>query len=202
MGITMFLLYVHLVALLDVTFAGRLPWNSYDYPPNPPPRHSYIPPPLNHPPVWSPPVYPSTPLPPVYPSTSTTPVYPAPSLPPTIYENNESNLLEIVKALTARVDSMSNQLVAAIEKQIELGAQAHEEVIYYEKEKLQLMHREGEQGAKQHNEEIHLLRRIVKSCYPPPSPVYPPPPAAPHPTTAAPHPRAPKNAPPKNDKTG
>merc|ERR1712183_673201 len=90
---------------------------------------------------------------------------------------------------------------AAIEKQIELGTQAHEEVIYYEKEKLQLMHRQGEQGAKQHNEEIHLLRRIVKSCYPPPSPVYPPPPTAPpttaapppttgapHPTTAAPHP--------------
>merc|ERR1712096_379437 len=126
---------------------------------------------------------------------------PAPSSPPTVYENNKSNLLEIVKALTAQVDSMSNQLVAAIEKQIELGAQAHEEVTYYEKEKLQLMHRQGEQGVKQHNEEIHLLRRIVKSCYPPPSPVYPPPPTAPpttaapppttgapHPTTAAPHP--------------
>merc|ERR1712096_87579 len=119
---------------------------------------------------------------------------PAPSSPPTVYENNKSNLLEIVKALTAQVDSMSNQLVAAIEKQIELGAQAHEEVIYYEKEKLQLTHRQGAQGAKQHKEEIHLLRRIVKSCSPPPSPVYPPPPtappttAAPRPTTAAPYP--------------
>merc|ERR1719427_2632573 len=163
MGITMFLLYVHLVALLDVTFAGRLPWNSYDYPPNPPPRHSYIPPPVWSPPTYPstprPPVYPSTPPPPVYPSTSTTSVYPAPSSPPTIYENDEPNLLEIVKALSARVDSMSNQLVAAIEKQIVLGAQAHEEVIYYEKEKLQVMDRQGEQGAKQHNEEIRLLRR-------------------------------------------
>ena len=60
-------------------------------------------------------------------------------------------------ALTARVDDLNVQLVAVIEKQIQLFAETHEEVIKYEKEKLMMMQEQGEVSTQQHKELMSVL---------------------------------------------
>lgn len=70
--------------------------------------------------------------------------------------------MDIFAALTARVEDMKDQLVAAIEKQNEILEKSHEEIMKYEMSKLATMHEQRQQDAQQHQKLLEELRKKLK----------------------------------------
>ena len=77
---------------------------------------------------------------------------------------------------------LNTQLVSVIEQQTELEAEAHKEVIQYQKESLELMHKQGVERAKQHQELIEVLSRHPGYASPAQGAYLPPAPATSAPT--------------------